>query len=43
VLFYAGLVAAWVTVALRTARGSLRGTLFRAAAAPATTSRADNR
>jgi C4-dicarboxylate transporter/malic acid transport protein len=43
VLFYAGLVAAWVTVAFRTARGSLRGTLFRAAAAPATTSRADNR
>jgi tellurite resistance protein TehA-like permease len=27
-LFYAGLVAAWITVALRTARGSLRGTLF---------------
>jgi C4-dicarboxylate transporter/malic acid transport protein len=39
VLFYAGLVAAWVTVALRTARGSLRGTLFRAAAAPATSAR----
>jgi tellurite resistance protein TehA-like permease len=27
-LFYAGLVAAWITVAVRTARGSLRGTLF---------------
>jgi C4-dicarboxylate transporter/malic acid transport protein len=27
-LFYVGLVAAWITVALRTARGSLRGTLF---------------
>jgi C4-dicarboxylate transporter/malic acid transport protein len=35
VLFYVGLVAAWVTVALRTALGSLRGTLFPAAAAPA--------
>jgi C4-dicarboxylate transporter/malic acid transport protein len=34
VLFYLGLVAAWITVALRTARGSLRGTLFLAAAAP---------
>ncbi|MCU1659133.1 MAG: C4-dicarboxylate transporter/malic acid transport protein, partial [Pseudonocardiales bacterium] len=34
VLFYVGLVAAWTTVALRTARGSLRGTLFRTAAAP---------
>ena len=28
VVFYVGLVAAWITVALRTARGSLRGTLF---------------
>ncbi|HET6987585.1 MAG TPA: TDT family transporter [Kribbella sp.] len=27
-VFYVGLVAAWITVALRTARGSLRGTLF---------------
>ncbi len=27
VLFYFGLVGAWITVALRTARGSLRGTL----------------
>jgi C4-dicarboxylate transporter/malic acid transport protein len=34
VLFYFGLVAAWVTVALRTARGSLRGTLLLAAPAP---------
>jgi C4-dicarboxylate transporter/malic acid transport protein len=32
-LFYLGLVAAWITVALRTARGSLRGTLFRTPAA----------
>jgi C4-dicarboxylate transporter/malic acid transport protein len=32
VLFYLGLVVAWITVALRTARGSLRGTLFLAAA-----------
>jgi C4-dicarboxylate transporter/malic acid transport protein len=31
VLFYVGLVVAWITVALRTARGSLRGTLFLAA------------
>jgi C4-dicarboxylate transporter/malic acid transport protein len=37
-LFYLGLVAAWVTVALRTARGSLRGTLFLAAATPIATS-----
>lgn len=28
VLFYLGLLAAWTTVATRTARGSLRGTLF---------------
>jgi tellurite resistance protein TehA-like permease len=28
VLIYAGLVAAWITVALRTVRGSLRGTVF---------------
>ncbi|MDQ1749369.1 MAG: hypothetical protein QOE71_425 [Pseudonocardiales bacterium] len=34
VLFYFGLVAAWITVALRTARGSLRGTLLLAAPAP---------
>jgi C4-dicarboxylate transporter/malic acid transport protein len=27
-LFYVGLVAAWMVVAVRTARGSLRGTLF---------------
>ncbi len=27
-LFYGGLVLAWISVALRTARGSLRGTLF---------------
>jgi C4-dicarboxylate transporter/malic acid transport protein len=40
VLFYAGLVAAWITVALRTARGSLRGTLFGAPAPPVTTSAA---
>jgi hypothetical protein len=31
---YLGLVDAWITVALRTAQGSLRGTLFLAAAAP---------
>jgi C4-dicarboxylate transporter/malic acid transport protein len=34
VLFYLGLVAAWITVAFRTARGGLRGTLFVAAAVP---------
>jgi C4-dicarboxylate transporter/malic acid transport protein len=34
VLFYAGLVAAWIVVALRTARGSLRGTLFLPPVAP---------
>jgi tellurite resistance protein TehA-like permease len=28
VIFYLALVAAWITVALRTARGSARGTLF---------------
>jgi C4-dicarboxylate transporter/malic acid transport protein len=28
VVFYLGLVAAWITVALRTARGTVRGTLF---------------
>jgi C4-dicarboxylate transporter/malic acid transport protein len=33
-LFYLGLVAAWITVALRTARGSLRGNLLLAPAAP---------
>ncbi|MEA2700411.1 MAG: hypothetical protein QOI66_4682 [Myxococcales bacterium] len=32
VVLYLGLVVAWITVALRTGRGSLRGTLFRAAA-----------
>jgi C4-dicarboxylate transporter/malic acid transport protein len=31
-VLYVGLVAAWVTVAVRTARGSLRGTLFQAPA-----------
>jgi C4-dicarboxylate transporter/malic acid transport protein len=31
-VLYVGLVAAWVTVAVRTARGSLRGTLFLAPA-----------
>jgi C4-dicarboxylate transporter/malic acid transport protein len=39
VVFYLGLVAAWITVALRTARGSLRGTLFLGAAASALTSK----
>jgi C4-dicarboxylate transporter/malic acid transport protein len=39
VLFYLGLVAAWITVALRTARGSLRGTLFLAPPAPVATPR----
>jgi hypothetical protein len=34
VLFYLCLVAAWITVALRTARGSLRGTLFLAPGQP---------
>jgi hypothetical protein len=34
VVFYLGLVAAWITVAVRTARGSLRGTLFLAAGQP---------
>ena len=33
VAFYLGLVGAWVTVAARTARGSIRGTLFLPAAA----------
>jgi tellurite resistance protein TehA-like permease len=37
VLFYLGLVAAWITVAVRTAGGSLRGTLFRAPGRPADT------
>jgi C4-dicarboxylate transporter/malic acid transport protein len=37
VVFYACLVAAWITVATRTARGSLRGTLFLAPGAPAAT------
>ncbi|MBW0104957.1 TDT family transporter [Pseudonocardia sp. KRD291] len=35
VVFYVGLVGAWATVALRTAVGSLRGTLFAPAPAPA--------
>jgi C4-dicarboxylate transporter/malic acid transport protein len=35
VLFYLGLVAAWITVAVRTAGGSLRGTLFLAPGQPA--------
>ncbi|HEY0473756.1 MAG TPA: TDT family transporter [Kribbella sp.] len=34
VLFYIGLVAAWITVAVRTARGSLRGALFLAPGQP---------
>ena len=33
---YAGLLAAWITVAARTARGSIRGGLFLPPAAPAT-------
>lgn len=36
VLFYAGLIAAWIIVASRTAHGSIRGRLFRVGAAPAT-------
>jgi C4-dicarboxylate transporter/malic acid transport protein len=40
VVFYLGLVTAWITVALRTARGSLRGTLFLGAPAAVPTSRA---
>ena len=35
-LFYVGLVAAWVIVAIRTARGSILGRLFVPAALPAT-------
>jgi tellurite resistance protein TehA-like permease len=35
VLFYAGLVGAWLTVAFRTVRGSVRGTLFLAPAVAA--------
>ena len=34
-LFYLGLVLAWLTVAVRTARGSARGTLFLPVGAPA--------
>lgn len=34
VLFYVGLVAAWVTVAVRTARGALSGALFAPAISP---------
>ncbi|MDX6227870.1 MAG: hypothetical protein QOI76_1260 [Frankiales bacterium] len=41
VLLYIILVAAWITVALRTAQGSLRGTLFLAAGAPVATPRGD--
>ncbi|MDX6236790.1 MAG: hypothetical protein QOG10_1605 [Kribbellaceae bacterium] len=37
VLFYFGLVATWITVAVRTARGSLRGTLFLAPGQPTDT------
>jgi tellurite resistance protein TehA-like permease len=36
VIVYAGLVTAWITVALLTARGTMRGTLFLAPSAPAT-------
>jgi C4-dicarboxylate transporter/malic acid transport protein len=36
VIVYAGLVTAWITVALRTARGTMRGSLFLAPSAPAT-------
>ncbi|TCN41648.1 C4-dicarboxylate transporter/malic acid transport protein [Kribbella orskensis] len=39
VLFYLGLVAAWISVAFRTARGSLRGILFLGPTAPVPTSR----
>jgi tellurite resistance protein TehA-like permease len=39
VLFYLGLVAAWIAVALRTARGSLRGALFLGATASPLTSK----
>jgi hypothetical protein len=35
-VFYAGLLAAWITVAIRTAHGSIRGRLFLPATAPAT-------
>ena len=37
VVFYAGLLAAWVTVAVRTAHGSIRGRLFLAPPATAAT------
>jgi C4-dicarboxylate transporter/malic acid transport protein len=37
VIFYAGLLIAWVTVAGRTVRGSLRGTLFKPTVSPAGT------
>ena len=37
VAFYAGLVAAWITVAIRTAHGSICGRLFLPANPPATT------
>jgi tellurite resistance protein TehA-like permease len=41
-LFYLGLVAAWLTVALRTGRGSLRGNLFLAPAASVAAPRGDS-
>jgi hypothetical protein len=37
VAFYAGLLAAWITVASRTAHGSIRGRLFLPATPPVTT------
>jgi C4-dicarboxylate transporter/malic acid transport protein len=40
VLLYLGLVGAWIIVALKTARGSLLGTLFRGVAVSGTTPRA---
>jgi tellurite resistance protein TehA-like permease len=43
VVLYLGLGAAWITVALRTARGSVRGTLFPAVAPPVAGRPADSR
>jgi hypothetical protein len=37
VAFYAGLLAAWITVAIRTAHGSIRSRLFLPATVAATT------
>ncbi len=37
VVFYVGLLVAWATVAVRTAHGSMRGTLFRPASQPTAT------